>query len=239
MSRLLTSGRRDMTEEELKQEKANGGKRKTVDILFGDTAMTYIYEKVAEILTGIAKEDLTGLRATEWGEMHESDALELYGEVTGKDFIYHGCDNPKFYPYNAYSGASPDAKGNDFTVESKCPFVTSNHIGYLIASKAGDHSQWLKENHLDYYVQCQFVMMACKTEKHDFISYDPRMSRKENRLAILNILPDVKLQKDIDHRLAEAGKIVKAVLDMLGNPAASNTTLLATKIPEGILIDKA
>lgn len=217
--KLLTGGRRDMTADELAIEKANGGKRKTVDILFGDTAMTLINEKIAEILTGQCKEDVTGLRATEWGEMHEYDAVELYADQTGEAVTYYGGDNPKTFPYNDFSGASPDFMGTGFNGEVKCPFVSSNHIGYLMAARNKETAQaWLKENHLDYYVQCQFAMMACKVSKAVFISYDPRMLAVENRLAVIEIKPDEVMQSDIKLRLNAASEIIRTALATLSKP---------------------
>lgn len=232
MHKLLTGGRRDMTDEEL-AARPKGSTRKTVDLLFGDTAMTLIYEKIAEILTGQPKEDVSGLKATEWGELHEYEAVEFYSEVTGNDVTYYGCEAPKFFAYNAFSGASPDAKGDRFNVEGKCPFVSSNHVQYLMAARNPQTaSAWLRANHFDYFVQCQFAMMSCKTEWSDFFSYDKRMITKSNRLAVIQVPPEAELQADIDYRLKEAGKIISAALSELSTPSI----ILATSIPEGVLI---
>lgn len=223
--KILKGGTRPMNEAELAAEKEAKGKRKTVDIIFGEGALTYINEKIAEILTGQSKEE-AGSKATEWGIMHEYDAVEFYADQTGEDVTYYGGDNPKVFSFNAFSGASPDGMGKDYNLECKCPYVSSNHIGYLMAARNKETAQaWLKSEHNDYYAQCQFAMMSCKTQKAVFISYDPRMIAKENRLAIIELKPDLELQADIKHRLNEAGKIIREALALL-NPQPS-TILLA------------
>lgn len=193
------------------------GKKK--DQLFGDGAMTYIYEKVAELMTHQAKEEITGLKAIEHGNANEYFALVAYMERTGRQVEYFGGGNPKFFPYNEYSGGSPDFLAEDRGGEIKCPFVSSNHIEYIIhASKSGGSvhdTLWLKENHFDYFVQCQFNMMCCKRKKWDFISYDDRIKNPDLQLVILEINPDYDLQKDIDYRLKEAKTIIANILNTI------------------------
>ena len=48
--KLMQGGTRPMNEEELIAAKESKSKRKTVDVMFGDTAITYIRNKVAESL---------------------------------------------------------------------------------------------------------------------------------------------------------------------------------------------
>ncbi len=186
------------------------------DQVFGQGALTYIEEKIAEIVTGEAKE-LEGIKALEWGAANELDAIMLFKEQHDEEVEFFGVGNPEFFQWNSVSGGSPDGLTPTAVVECKCPFVSSNHVGFLIASKLPKSIQadWLKENWENYYCQVQFNMICCKREKAYIISYDPRTVKPEHRLAILEIDADVDFQMEIDHRISEAKKIVKLALETI------------------------
>lgn len=219
MHRLLASGKRPMTEEELKEAKEAKSKRTTVDTLFGDGAMTYINEKVAEALTGESKPDISTLKALEWGAANELDAMLTFKEIKGIDFEYFGVSTPKFFEYTEMSGGSPDGLTEPAVIEAKCPFVSANHIPYLVVQKHNEgttyETLWLKENQWEYYVQTQFNMMCTGKKQAFFLSYDPRVTDYRHRLAILTISIDHDLQADIKHRIEEATKIVKEKIALL------------------------
>jgi len=48
IGKLMVSGRREMTPSELEIAKKQGVKRKTVDVPFGDTAISYLYQVARE-----------------------------------------------------------------------------------------------------------------------------------------------------------------------------------------------
>jgi hypothetical protein len=188
--------------------------------LFGDGAMTYINKKIAEIITGESNADISTLKALEWGAANEFDAILTYEQLTGRKVEYYGVATPKFFPYNAVSGCSPDGVCEDDVIEVKCPYVTSNHIEFLLASKQGAGSlfetAWLKANKPEYFSQVQFNMMSLKKNRGIFLSYDPRVINHNHRLAMLTIHPDDEIQKDIAHRIDEASAIVINALNTLG-----------------------
>jgi hypothetical protein len=119
-------------------------------------------------------------------------------------------------------------------VEVKCPFVSSNHVGFLIASRLPKsiQSEWLKENWENYYCQVQFNMLCCKKDKAYLISYDPRTVKPEHRLAVLEIDADTDFQMDIDYRITEAKKIVKLALETIDDrvEAIDPSQITLTKI---------
>lgn len=221
LHRLMKGGKRDMTEEELKAAKAEKSKRTTVDTLFGDGAITYINEKIAEIITGDQKDDISTLKALEWGAANENEAVYMFADKIGKPVQYYGVANPKFISFNHISGGSPDGVIVDESVlEAKCPYVSANHIEYLLIATAypddaAMHTEWLRINHYDYFIQTQFNMMCCKLDKAHFISYDPRMLEQSHKLAHLTILPVPEIQTDIEHRINEGAKLIQSHLMLL------------------------
>jgi hypothetical protein len=191
-----------------------GGRKK--DVLFGDTAMTYIREKVAEIITGEAKQ-LDGLKALEWGAANELDAITLFSQELGEPVEHFGVGNPEFFPWSAIAGGSPDGLTETAVVEVKCPWVSANHIEFLLAAaqNVDEHGAWLADNHEDYYCQVQFNMLCTGRRIAFLVSYDPRAINHKHRLAILHISRDESLLEDITSRLEVAKGIIRDALGTL------------------------
>ena len=222
LAKLMKGGSRPMNDDELAEEKAKGGKRKTIDTLFGDGAMTYIYEKVAEWLTGESKPQIRSA-ATDWGIENEADAVKYFEIVTGKKAKQFGSAEYKFYPYNDNSGCSPDGlvEGENAVIEVKCPFLAANIVPYLLLKGTQQEKQeWLKKNQYEYYVQTQFEMMCTKTGKCYFIVYGgaDRMIEHYHRMVVIELLPDVEMQEDINHRIAAASFILRECIETLSIP---------------------
>lgn len=206
-----------------------GGRKK--DQLFGQGALTYINEKIAEIITGESK-DLDGIKALEWGAANELDAITLFQEQHPRPIEFFGIGNPQFFAYNAVSGGSPDGLSEDAVIEIKCPFNSANHIDFLSISKAIDnHTEWLSENWDDYFIQIQFNMLCCGKSKGYLVSYDPRVINHEHRLAVLQIDGRGDYQADIDYRISEAKKIVQQRLKLIeSGPETFNPLSILQKI---------
>lgn len=210
--RLLASGTRPMIKEELEEEKAKGGKRKTVDVLFGDGAMTYIYEKVAQCITGESKPQIRSA-ATDWGLENEADAVLWFEHITGLKGQHFGAKEYKFFNYNSKSGCSPDWLLEGVAgLQVKCPYVSANHIPYLLSDKS---AKWLKSYAPDYYTQTQFEMMCLKVPKMYFATYDPRTLEAGHRMVLFVLEKDEELHKELDMRITEASKIVSQILNNL------------------------
>lgn len=144
------------------------------DEVFGDTALTYIKEKVSEYLMQddvfIEMQDLAfSNTATRWGEQYEPEARHLYSELTGIEVEETG-----FIPYSQHSGGSPDGlwKDGKGLIEIKCPFNSSKHIEFMMMKSAED----LKAANKQYYWQCMANMLFTGRSRIDFVSYDPRLS---------------------------------------------------------------
>ena len=144
------------------------------DEIFGDTAISYIKEKVAECVMNddvfIEMQDMAfSNAATRWGEQYEPDARRLYSELTGINVEETG-----FIPYSKHSGGSPDGinKDGEGIIEIKCPFNSAKHIEFMLMKSPED----LLAVNKQYYYQCQANLMFTGRKYIDFISYDPRMS---------------------------------------------------------------
>lgn len=197
-----------------------GSKKK--DELFGDGAMTYINEKIAECITGESKPSMRSV-ATDWGLDNETDAMKWFEGTTGNKIIHHGVANYKFYPYKHCGGCSPDGVVMDLNriaaiIQAKCPYLSANHINYLrVTGDKEARQQWLKANEPEYYAQCQFEMMCVGVNTCYFITYDPRTIEAYHRMAVFELSADLELQADINKRLDAATDILTDSLRLLEN----------------------
>jgi len=185
--------------------------------LFSKTALTYIDETIAEIITGQAHE-IGSPAAIKWGWENEPLAIATYQEMTLNQVEYYGKDNPHFFKYNNFSGGSPDAIINGKTIgEVKCPYNSANHIQNILGSKESNAQEWLKENREDYYLQLQFNMLCTGLKEGIFISYDPRAVKQKHSIAIINIKFDEPLIEKLLFRLDAAIAIVKQTLNTINS----------------------
>lgn len=205
--KLMSGGKRKMTPAELEAEKLMNGKRTTVDTLFGDTANTYIDNKLAEILSnGLSKEfeSFTGNKATEYGEVLEATAREAFTAETGIEVKECG-----FIKIDERFGGSPDGLTEDAIIEIKCPYVLTNHLKNMQMLTVEDFISL----HHEYYIQMQVNMIAAKVNKGYFISFDQRYPNKKLWLKVLEVPLDENVKKDIMHRYHEANKILSQKLE--------------------------
>lgn len=184
------------------------------DELFGQTALTYINEKIAEIITGQAPEPVFA-KALEWGAANELDAILTFQERFHGEVEHFGTGNPKFFPFYGISGGSPDALTAELVVEAKCPWTSSTHVDFLRAAHLpmSQHGEWLLDNKEEYYYQTQLNMLACDRKKAVLISYDPRVLNHQHRLAVLQVDLDPTFEAEITKRLDAAKDIVRATLN--------------------------
>jgi hypothetical protein len=168
-----------------------GGKAK--DQEFGETALTYIDEKICEVLTQERPIQFT-TSAMSWGIEHEYIANEKYKsmyDVLDCEIEYFGIENPKFFPclkYPLNAGASPDALHGDWYVEYKCPFNSTIHLKNLVISRMKEGQlEAFKKQYKDYYPQIQYGMYCTGRKKARFVSFDPRFKDEMNKVAIIEI----------------------------------------------------
>jgi hypothetical protein len=183
---------------------------KAKDSIFGDTAMTYIHEVAAEILSGVAEEVTT--KAMEWGAFHEPAAMEAYRKQTGANVTYYGTENPVFIEYGEFAGGSPDGVTDTHLIEIKCPYRSVNHVENLTLT-----AETFPAKRPEYHAQVQFNMYLTKKDRAHFISFDPRMAGEDQQLFILEIPYNAEFVETIKSRIDLATKELKSILKKIIN----------------------
>lgn len=170
------------------------------------TAEEYIFEKLAEDLTG-RYDDSLDTKALRWGETYEADARLAYETVTGNSVDLCG-----FIEWSKIFGGSPDGLvGEDGIIEIKCPFNTSNHVRYLLLESQYE----LNELKPEYYAQIQGNLLVTGRKWCDFISYDPRCIRPELALKILRANRDENFIKKAVEAIRNAERIKQLISEKI------------------------
>lgn len=157
----------------------------------GLTRVAYMNELIGEICTGIPQDEISA-KAMEWGKDNEPKARELYsllgfgGVAQEIPFIYKDGD--------MRLGCSPDGIDGDCGIEIKCPFTTKVHIDFLLNGT-------IKK---EYHDQMQFSMFVSGMNAWKFLSFDPRMTRKN-----IEVVTVERNEKRI-------GEIAQASADFIG-----------------------
>ena len=151
----------------------------------GEAVGRYKYKVrlVAERLTQTAGESYSNA-AMEWGVEQEQFACIAYESIL-ETFI----DKTGFWlhPTIQWLGVSPDRLvGTDGLIEVKCPNTTT-HLNYLFENKIPT----------DYYKQIQCQLWVTGRQWCDFVSYDPRLP-KRNQLLIIRTGRDESLIKEME-----------------------------------------
>jgi len=170
--------------------------------VFGDMATNYIYEKIAELITGVPHFKAES-RAIQWGNEHESEAIEKYNE----EAIVKATQMGKtFIKFSDMCGGSPDAfVGDDGILEVKCPYVSANHIKTFITGE-------ISKGHM---FQCQGNMLFSDRKWCEYVSYDPRMP-EQMQLKIIRIKRDDEICNEILNRIEQATKELERITVLTG-----------------------
>ena len=180
--------------------------------MFGDGAMTYIYELVDEMTTGVPKEE-NDYKQTEWGKANEMDAIFSFESITGLHVEYHGISNPVFVPHGDFAGGSPDGEVieaiEDALTECKCHYDGSKHMRKLAIKSVEE----FKDIFWEEYCQDQLNMRASKKTNCYSISYDPRKKIPSLKTKIIKVPYDIEWQKEFDTRHDAALEIIAGMID--------------------------
>lgn len=172
------------------------------DKFWGDTAVNYIYEKVAELMTGVPHYT-PETRAMEWGNDHESEAIQKYNEIVDVPATEMG---KTFIKFSDMCGGSPDGYvGEDGIIEVKCPYNSAKHIKTYITGEVDKN----------YMYQCQGNMLFSGRKWCDFVSYDPRMP-EELRLKVIKIERDEEVCNAILERIEKATEKLLEIQEKTG-----------------------
>lgn len=120
-SALLSTGKRPMTEDELKEwKKENPKSRVTTTECIGEAFYTYCFEVAENAVFGRAEEDMIETFDMIRGKQLEPLIFRAFKETKALDFI--NVEESGFFVYSEYEGGSPDGLvGDDSTLEIKAP----------------------------------------------------------------------------------------------------------------------
>lgn len=188
----------------------NSGRSKTQ--LFGDTAMTYIRTKVAEILTQEVKEEVD-FKQAEWGKANEIDAMREFEKAIGISGNYYGVGDPQFFQLGDWCGGSPDWESKDLEhgADFKCPYNSAEHLKNLTIKSAAE----LEDKRWEYYCQGQMNMKVRGWKQFHFVSYDPRFVDPRFQLKVITVYPDHAWLQDFDLRIKAAVEEIEKMLNVL------------------------
>jgi hypothetical protein len=150
----------------------------------------YVMEKVAEVMTGQCKQQGYAFPLV-YGKEQEPNARNLFKERTGLEVEEVG-----FFPYTDHAGGSPDGIVDDRAIlEIKCPYDSRVMLDYLMLT-----DQWdLKRNFREHYWQCVNNMVFTGKQEGYFVAYDPRMTKDDNKLKIV----EISLKEEDENKLLE------------------------------------
>lgn len=208
--RLMEPAKRDMTPEELKArpKKGPGSSAKLIYDYskLSDTAMTYVYEKVAEVLTGQPKSSGYAFPLV-WGNDHEDEAAAFFAEKTGLQ-----TEKVGFFKFTDHAGGSPDRfVGDDDILEIKCPYEPINQVKYLMMTDEWD----IKRSYFPYWSQCQANLLFTDKKVCHFMTYDPRMKEDKHKMTHIKIHPDREFRTLLIDQIGRATKEKLALINLL------------------------
>jgi hypothetical protein len=142
-------------------------------------AMTYIYQKVGESLTGVSNDkELDFDEDLEWGKLYEPDAIRAFGKAIGQQFLVTQtliCDQSTKFASTpdcilVHGECKLDAtEYNVSTAEGKCPRTYHNFIPYFLCKTPQDLYQLSKR----YFWQTVDQMHQAGASKGYFFVYHP------------------------------------------------------------------
>lgn len=211
LHRLMEPAKREMTPEELKSRPPKGTPGASAKLIYdysklSDAAMTYVNEKVAEVMTGQAKQQGYAFPLI-WGLDHEDEAVEYFTKVTGLS-----TEKVGFFKYTDHCGGSPDRFVSDGSIlEVKCPHDSVNQVKYLLLT---DHYD-IRRDYFQYWVQCQANMLFTDRSLAHFVTFDPRMKEDKHKLTHIEIPADAEFHDLIAKQIVRATKEKLQLLNLL------------------------
>ena len=183
------------------EEELKAAKKELYMARFSKTCLTYVYSKVAEIMSG-QSHDITG-QAIMWGEDNEAEALdklELY--------LDRPIERIGYVAYNEYSGGSADGITGEDLVEVKCPFDPSNHVQSMLTKKVYNE---------DHMWQIQGNLLSTKKRGCYYVTYDPRVLEPALQLNVIYIERDEEMIAQIKERLIEVHDLLQSLLSEIND----------------------
>lgn len=165
--------------------------------MIGVGGMTYINQKIGEILTGVVADSAPETEDILRGQANEQFALERYSILTGET-----VHDSLLFVYNSIACGTTDgqvikADGDiKAIIEAKCPRA-NKHIQVL----GVDAPIELKSIDPQYYHQPQSNILLTGSEYADFVSYNDEITHYDLQVRIVRLYPDLAWQKEFVERI--------------------------------------
>lgn len=157
----------------------------------------YMFRLIAERMTGLPQESYSN-KAMDWGTETEQAAREYYEGLNGVKVRQVG-----FIERDSDTGCSPDGLiGSPGMLQIKCPYSTT-HIKYILADKMP----------AEYFKQVQYELFIAEREWTEFLSYDPRVTRR--RSFTKRVYRDEKVIKELHIGAVMFITEMKAIIETL------------------------
>lgn len=193
-------------------------KGRSKDAVFGQSALSYIYQIAGErdFNPNLLENDFTfetyveqtnvTTKAMEWGTEWENVARTEYAKKYGAEVCEAGSFIHKHIPYFS---ASPDgiinlADGNKAGLEIKCPVIKT----YKMYQNEINDAEGLKKVKPVYYWQVIAQMMCCGFEYVDWMAYQPWLSHP---IHVVRIMPDEDAFKELGERVLLANEYINKI----------------------------
>lgn len=170
---------------------------------YSESTLTYIMDKVSEILTGMSKEFIN--EATSWGVQSEHLARTWYSKIEVVEVVECGSFQHTSLPWLG----SPDGLvGEDGMIEIKCPYNTSIHLENCFITSQDEFKIKRKE----HYAQIQSNLLLADREWCDYVSFDSRINTDMGFFR-LRIYANEEYQMEMIERVVKATDKLYAVLE--------------------------
>ena len=176
----------------------------------GKGAIELCHTKLAERLS----DDVMEFKSeyTDWGHTHEPHARDMFETVSGMSVEEVGfIPAPKEIApirLSDISGGSPDGVVRsdkaipEAIIECKCPATSKVHLATMLSKQVNDKK---------YMLQMQWNMYCTGSDKCYFISYDPRMTKPEHKMVIIDVPRDEEVINQIKERILIAETYLKSL----------------------------
>ena len=170
---------------------------------WSETALSYMYDIIGEHITGIPASEFTGNKATEWGQAWEDAAINEYCRQFRRKVERGTFCRAKGF---RLVGCTPDGLSSTIGLEVKCPLSYKNHIRTVISEQVP----------AEYVDQVNGHMLCTGRKRCVFVSFDPRIERKDLRLKAIEVEYDRNAIEDLSGRLYDFEEAVIEKLNHLG-----------------------
>lgn len=200
--------------------------------MVGTGGITYIDQKIGEMLTGVVSDEIEGNipKDIERGLANEPWAIERYTEITGVE-----VNDSLLFEYNAIAAGTTDgqvcdSKGNITSIiECKSPRAWKHSKICAIESPIE-----LKGIDPQYWHQCQANTMFTNSDHGDFISYNDDLKHYDLQVRIIRIYPDMEWRKDFIKRIDWVAGYMNDQIEKILKTPERNLAYRIEKKPEAI-----